>query len=267
MTPTERLLTILRLINEAQDRGAVVAAATRVREQMAGIYEGTAGARMWRRDIRTLRDRGLIETDLSTRMTPNRTGIRLRVPAKPERLHLTGREHAAISRARRALRGTISSVSPLRPRESPRHGIDDASRILRFLEENDEEVELGQLSSWLNLPQRDVYELIDALTREDVINRGVVTSIEFGYDVDETADLPTTVRVFRGSVRCQSPTRGCGMDELGFFPYSLPETEDRLSLIDEALSKLALEGPERQLLSQARAKLTEWRVNLMAAMS
>jgi hypothetical protein len=260
MTPTERLLSILHLVQEARERGVEAASSSRIRERMGDVYEGTAGARMWRRDIRTLRDRGLIESDLSTRLTPNRKGIRLRIPPKPERLHLTAGEHQAINRAREALRPGISAVSPLGAPGAGRNDIDYTARIIRHLEENEDEVELAQLSLWLELPESRVHELVDVLTNESVVAGGLVCSVEFGYSADEeTEDLPETVRVFRGQLGRQSPTRGVGMDELGFFPYSLTETEDRLSLIDEALHADVMAGDERGFLLSARRKLRQWR--------
>jgi hypothetical protein len=271
MTPTERLLTIFRLAGKKGERGVKVANSTRIREQMGDVYEGTAGTRKWRRDIRTLRDRGLIESDLSTPRTPNRTGIRLRVPPKPDRLHLTADEHETINRARQALRPGISAVSPLGATGADRYDIDHVTRILRFLEENEDEVELAELSRWLELSESRVVELVDLLAKESAVTGGPVEFVEFGYDADGdgTGEFPATVRVIRGRVRGQSPTRGRGMDELGFFPYSLAETEDRLSLIDEALNADVMDGDEREGLSSARQKLLEWRGHLPggAAMS
>lgn len=262
MKPTERLLTILRLIREKREADRQAVKSTEIQESMRGVYDGAAGARMWRRDIRTLRDRGLIESDLSTPETPNRTGIRLCIPPKPERLHLTEAEHHAICRAREVLRPGISAVSPLAEPGADQIDIDHATRIIRHLEENDDEVELAQLSRWLELSEGRVYELLDVLTKESVDTRGLVRSIEFGYADDEEAEEgPTTVRVFRGRIGRHSPTLGIGMDELGFFPYSLAETDDRLALIDEALQTDAVPG-DRKPLESARDKLAEWRVYL-----
>lgn len=97
--PTERLLTILRHLKEAKESGAIDAGTSvAIQQTMDGVYRGQSGQRKWR-DIQSLRDRGLIETDLP----PNRTGIRLTGARKPERLHLTAEEHAAINHARRLL--------------------------------------------------------------------------------------------------------------------------------------------------------------------
>ncbi len=261
MTPTERLLTILRCLRDAKNRGEPSATSTRIQELMGVVYAGDAGDRKWRRDIRILRERGLIETDLP----PNRTGICLRVPAKPQRLHLTVEEHAAINRARRLLRPGISTVSPLEPASGAAGlEIDEVTRVLRFVEENGDEVELGQLAQWLGVSERQVCELLDVLTREGVFREGIVASVQFGYSGDETDDepLPDTVSLFRGRVDPRSPMRWRGMDQLGFFPYSLQETEDRLALIDEALAADGIPDDLDPALHSARRKLGEWKCEL-----
>lgn len=71
--------------------------------------------------------------------------------------------------------------------------------------------------------------MVDSLTAEGVFADGLVASVEFGYDDDEddgddVDDLrPSTVWVLQGRNR-HSPTRGRGMDERSYFPYSLAET-------------------------------------------
>lgn len=279
MTPTERLLTIVRCLRDATNRGQRSLASTAIKERMNHEYEGAAGDRKWRRDIRILRERGLITTDLPS----NRTGIALRVPPKPQRLHLTREEHSAINRARQALRPGVSAVSPLgAPTGGARLEVDEVTRILRFLEENGDEVEFAQLAQWLGVSERRVFELVDIFRREAVFPDGLVASVVIGYadeqgDPDEPGDpdgqedliedpVPVSVSVVRGCVDAQSPTRWRGMDQLGFFPYALPETDDRLALIDEALSG---DGEARWLAQElvpalrgARRKLLQWRSEL-----
>jgi hypothetical protein len=260
-------LTILRCLREANSRGEPSATSTRIQQLMGEAYpSGDAGDRKWRRDIRALRQRGLIETDLP----PSRTGISLRVPAKPERLHLTMVEHRAINRARRALRPGIPTVSPLGASGAAALEIDEVTRILRFVEENGDEVELRQLAQLLGVSERQAFDLLDVLTREGVFSEGIVASVEFGYsdtddDTDDDTDedpLPDTVTVFRGRVDPRSPTRWRGMDQLGFFPYSLPETDDRLALIDEALASKRIAEDLHPALHSARRKLAEWKCEL-----
>ena len=265
MTPTERLLTILRQLKEAKESGAIDAGTSvAIQQTMDGVYRGQSGQRKWRRDIQSLRDRGLIETDLP----PNRTGIRLTGARKPERLHLTAEEHAAINHARRLLHPGIPMASPLgRPGSGGREDVDDITRVLRFLEENDDEVSLAQLAHWLDIPEKRAFEMVDSLTAEGVFADGLVASVEFGYDDDEedgddVDDLrPSTVWVLRGRNR-HSPTRGRGMDELGFFPYSLAETNDRIGLIDEALASDRISPRILEALDRAHRKLCEWRLEL-----
>lgn len=264
MTPTERLLTILRHLKEAKESGAIDAGTSvAIQQTMDGVYRGQSGRRKWRRDIQSLRDRGLIETDLP----PNRTGIRLTGARKPERLHLTAEEHAAINHARRLLHPGIPMASPLgRPGSGGREDVDDITRVLRFLEENDDEVSLAQLAHWLDIPERRAFEMVDSLTAEGVFADGLVASVEFGYDDEDDGDdvddlRPSTVWVLRGRNR-HSPTRGRGMDELGFFPYSLAETNDRIGLIDEALASDRISPRILEALDRAHRKLCEWRLEL-----
>jgi hypothetical protein len=254
-------LTILRCLRDAKNRGESSATSARIQELMVEAYpSGDAGDRKWRRDIRTLRQRGLIATDLP----PNRTGISLRVPAKPERLHLTMVEHRAINFARRALRPGIPTVSPLGASGAAALEIDEVTRILRFVEENGDEVELRQLAQLLGVSEWEAFDLLDVLTREGVFRGGIVASVEFGYSDDDTDDhpLPDTVTVFRGRVHPRSPMRWGGMDELGFFPYSLPETDDRLALIDDALASHRISDDLHPALLSARRKLAEWKGEL-----
>jgi len=262
MTPTERLLTILRRLKEAGESGAVDAGtSTAIQQAMDGVYRGRSGKRKWRRDIQALSDRGLIKTGLP----PNRTGIRLTGPRKPERLHLTWSEHDAINRAREMLRAGISEVSPLGEQMGgvPAE-VDDVTRILRFLEEEGDDVSLAQLALWLNVPEQRAFELVDILTADGVFVDGLVATVEFQYDGEETEHpRPSRVWVLRGRNRRGSPTRGRGMDELGFFPYSSAETNDRIDLINRALTSGNLIPDEiHEALCSACRKLSEWRVEL-----
>jgi hypothetical protein len=215
MTPTERLLTILRCLKEAGESGVVDAGTSAtIQQAMGGVYLGMSGKRKWRRDIEALSDRGLLETGLP----PNRTGIRLSGPRKPDRLHLTWDEHDAINRAREMLRAGLSEVSPLGEMAGGgRAEVDDAARILRFLEESADEVSLAHLAQWLDVPEQRAFELVDVLFADGVFVDGLVATVQFGYGGGDEEDLgPSTVWVLRGRSR-RSPTRGRGMDELGFF--------------------------------------------------
>lgn len=255
-------MTILRHLKEAGESGAVDAGTSAViQEAMDGVYRGRSGKRKWRRDIQALRDRSLIQTDLP----PNRKGIRLAGPRKPERLHLTWQEHDAIKRAREMLRVGISEASPLGEQMGGDYReVDDVTRILRFLEESEDEVSLAQLAQWLHVPEQRAFELVDVLAADGVFAEGLVATVEFGYDDEEQEDpRPCTVWVLRGRNRRSSPTRARGMDELGFFPYSSAETNDRIDLINRALtSGNQIPDEMHEALCRACRKLSEWRVEL-----
>lgn len=272
MTPTERLLTILRFVGEA-NANHTVADSTTIRDRMGDVYKGESGRRMWRRDLRTLRDRGLIETDLTTAMTPNRAGIRSRLPIKPERLHLTLAEHAAISQARQALRPGISAAVPLRlSPDDPRREIAVVLAVLRFLEEHEDEVEIAALAHKLELAYDQTFQLLDTLTSEGVFANQLIASFEFVYPksddgADEADDnglsTPNAVRVYRGVLpNTRRPMRNLGLDKLGFFPYSQAETDERLNLIEQALTSDQIPDELKPHLNSAAEKLSEWKGQL-----
>lgn len=267
MTPTERLLTILRFVGEASDNRTVANGET-IRERMGDTYKGDSGRRMWRRDLRTLRERGLIESDLTTATTPNRAGIRSRLDPKPERLHLTRAEHTAITHARRALRPGISTTSPLSLSDAdPGREFADVLRVLRFLEENEDEVEIAALAHELELPYEQTFQLLDTLTSEGVFANQLIASFEFVYpesdEDDDSLTAPNAVRVYRGVLpNARRPMRNLGLDKLGFFPYSLAETDERLNLIEQALASDQIRDELKPRLRSAAEKLSEWRGQL-----
>lgn len=267
MTPTERLLTILRFVAEENGNHTVADSAT-IRDRMGDVYKGESGRRMWRRDLRALRERGLIETDLTTTIGTNRRGIRSRLPLKPERLHLTRDEHVAINDARQTLRTGMPAAAPLNlSPDDPRREVAVVLAILRLLEENEDEVAIAVLADELALPYDQTFQLLDVLTSEGVFANQLIASFEFVYpETDESDDSPTApdaVRIYRGGrANRRHPTRGLGLDKLGFFPYSPAETDERLTLIEQALASDAIPEEFKPHLSSAAEKLSEWKVQL-----
>jgi hypothetical protein len=259
VTPTERLLTILRLV-EGQGGHSTSAY---VKARMSEEYPGDAGDRKFRRDLRVLRERGLLQSDLP----PNRTGLRrMPAPDKPPALHLSEDEHAALIRARRLLRDGLPEVSPLdRPHGQDEAPIDTAMRVLRFVEEHGDEVEVDQLAGWLERPPAEVRRLLLSLMDDvPVLDGRLVVSLQPSYpddDADGDADDPVlaAVYVLRSGSGGGSPLRRQGLDELGFFPYTLAEIEDRLALIADGLESGQIEQAACAHLEGARFKLERWR--------
>jgi hypothetical protein len=71
-------------------------------------------------------------------------------------------------------------------------------------------------------------------------------------------------RATAGHVRLGSadrPLDGRGLDEIGLFAYSRDEADDRIQLIDKALSDGAA-GGDVEVLQSARLKLDAWRMKL-----
>src|SRR3954463_14604089 len=93
LTTTQRMAGILRYL--AFRKTAVSSDDLRA---LTVDYAGESGDRMLRRDLRELRDRGLVQTGLGTH--PRNSGVRLRHLVKHRDLHLTRGEHAALARAR-----------------------------------------------------------------------------------------------------------------------------------------------------------------------
>lgn len=110
-----------------------------------------------------------------------------------------------------------------------------------------------------------VMRLFDDLTGESVLGEKLVGSVEFppdpSVDLDDDDDVGQVfVRVVRFRVSGpDGPLVGRGLGELGFFPYSLPETEDRLALIEEALASADVDDADRDHLWTAAGKLAHWR--------
>lgn len=262
MTPTERLLTILRLVE-----GQGGETTTRyVRNRMSDEYAGDAGKRKFGRDVHMLRERGLLQTGLP----PNRTGLRrMPAPDKPPALHLTEDQHAALARTRRLLRGGLPDVAPVeRPDGQPEASMDTALRMLRFVEEHGDEVEVDQLAGWLGLRPAAVWRLLESLMDDLVVLDGrlvwglATSSHDEAVDGDDGDPGFPAVYILRFPSE-EHPLRRRGLVELGFFPYTLAETEDRLGLIAEGLRSAEVDDDTRGHLEGARHKLRLWRRQLL----
>jgi hypothetical protein len=106
VSPTERMLTVLALLATEPAHTWEVG---RLRRDVPGYEAGAAGDRNWHFDSQALRARGLITTGVNSRATPNRTGVRYALPAKPGDLHLSTAEHASLARLQVARAGALSS--------------------------------------------------------------------------------------------------------------------------------------------------------------
>lgn len=262
--PPERMLTVLHRLGRYRTR---VWAASDLRRGIPGYEDTVAGDRNWQFDSEALRARGLIETGITSRHTPRRTGVRYALPAKPDDLHLSEAEHAALVEARRT-RGTCEQIpNPLAGQTSRGVKLETLAAVLRLLEERGEWMTVGDLSR--EMGQRPA-RLLETLRMAWCLDDDGRYLLENTLDLDDpcgdsssasAADVLVCV-VRRGDP--QAPLRNRGLAVLGAGAYTLEETADRLALIDDALA-----GPRpgnAAVLESARSKLLRWQRLLQSAL-
>lgn len=266
MNQSIRLMAILQAlpaVGRVVDAGEVRAT--------IGAYEGDAGRRMFRRDLRWLRDRGLVESDLSTTEVPNRKGLRRRFVGKPTDLELSHLEHAALERARDRIRPGPAAAAVLEP--SGVRELDLVVRLVRYVEEHEQDVPIAGLAEALGATDAELLAVVARV--DDDLEGGVgrFTYLRLDYADDDPDDItaepqPISIGLLRAQISSggtRSPVRDRGLAALGFFPYSLTETDERLSLIAEARAGSEVRAGDRQPLESAAIKLRQWRANLLTA--
>lgn len=223
---------------------------------------GSAGQRRFERDKEELRDRGLIESDLSVPGARRRKGVRLRRVDKPSSWELTVREHAAVRRARQRSAGPIPSVSD--GGSSRGAGLGTALDALRVLEEHGGVMSGAELAAELHIRVESVVRALRELHTANVgidylFDTVLILDLFEDSDVDEPperqpANVTAMVKRTGDSTR---PLHGAGLSALGRFAYSAGETRDRLAAIDTAREE---RHPDDDLdaLESARAKLVSW---------
>lgn len=136
------MLTVLALLAREPNH---VWSVDRLRWDIPGYERGNTGDRNWQYDSEALRARGLIETRITTRHTPRGTGVQYALRAKPDDLHLSSEEHAALIRARKN-RGNVGMPSPLDGDVTRGFGTETVANALRRLEELGEWTTVGELA-------------------------------------------------------------------------------------------------------------------------
>ncbi|MGY1703545.1 hypothetical protein ACI79C_03150 [Geodermatophilus sp. SYSU D00697] len=283
LTPTQRMAAILRYLSFRYPASVASANLRAITKD----YAGDEGDRTLRRDLKELRDRGLVETGLSDH--PHLSGVRLAVPTKHRRLHLTRREHAALARARQRLRPGPAVVEVRSGRG--RH-LDVALAVIRYLEEGDGEARGSALARHLGISVDALYAVLGAFVfnpAADPSNQMKDEPALEDLDIeDEDIDEDDTLRDFLVLLRrpqphrdrpldgedererrlahvrsaeglSPSPTAGHGLDHFGRFAYTLAETDERLELISKALFDDGTPEGDITWLQAAEMKLMEWR--------
>lgn len=235
-------------------------------EANAGLYKNPESAAKGRlsTDLHALAERGLIEVRGDWE-EGNSLEVRYALPRKHEgsaSLSLTSEEHAALSRARRQLRPGVARVSPYASDGSPDawDDIDKWGAIVRYLEETGEELSVSDIAVFLGAEEKEVQQLIELIEELDsYFEYRVQVSTETQYEDDEAPDRLPVASLSLSTHRQREPgSRGKGgLNTQGRFEYSLPETEERISLIEEARGQVPED--EWQLLWSAGEKLREWR--------
>ena len=125
---------------------------------------------------------------------------------------------------------------------------------LRLIEEGNTEV--ADLAAALNVRPRKVQQILDRLD-------GVCPSAEVLVDLfierNAVSDRPEAALVPRGPI--DRPLEGRGLDQIGLFAYSRDEVDDRINLIDRAVSD-GVTDQDTDALQSARKKLEAWRSRL-----
>jgi hypothetical protein len=222
--------------------------------------------RSYRRDRRALVARGLVQTDVTTRRTPNREGVQALFVGKPTDWELTAIEHAAIRRARRLHPSAPPPTTTGRSAWGAR--LDVAMDALRVLEEHGDWMSGAELAKEMQRP----VELVIAAVRElNLVETGATSVFLHTLDVclyddeidEEWAPGEVLVCAARNDAS-HRPRGGYGLDILGRFAYTADETRDRLGLIALALDEPGADTNVAALES-AQRKLEQWHAHLEQA--
>lgn len=259
--PTERMLTVLHRLRRYPTR---VWAVDDLRHGIPGYQKTAVGDRNWQFDSEALRARGMIATGITMRHTPRRTGVRYALPVKPDDLHLSEAEHAALVAARRA-RGLADEMpNPLAGETSRGAQLETLAAALRLLEERGEWMSVGDLAREMGQRPARLLEILQLAWCLDDDGRSV---FEETLHLDEPEDRRSAAEVMIWVVRRgdpRGPLRGRGLAVLGAGAYTLEETADRLALIEDVLAG-HLPG-DATALESARHKLLRWQHTLREAL-
>ena len=227
------------------------ARAKEIKDAFYFVYPGETEGAIHRRfsdDMEGLRRAGLINyEDLRLQRQ-----VTLAVPQKDPQMYLTLSEHEALRVARERL-GWTPTTSPFNW-DTGTQKLAYLVQALRLIEEGNTEV--GDLAGALNVRPRKVRQILDRL---DGVRPASEALADLVIERNALNDRPEAALVSLGPI--ERPLEGRGLDEIGLFAYSRDEVNDRISLIDRAMSGGGSEQDTDSLRS-ARKKLDAWRSRL-----
>lgn len=257
MTPAARMAAILAMLQDAPGHLLQSSALWAVSPD----YQGgdPSGRRQYRRDVHALVARGLIETDIITGRTPQRTGVRLLFIGKDTDWELTAEEHAALRGARE--RHPRPFVGTTDGRDTRGTDLDLAMDAVRILEEAGEWMMIADLAAELGQPAESVVRALRELLSVDADDDSVYRELLDLGEYDEVTDEELPVEQMRAAATrdhtsTKRPLFGYGLAALGRFAYTATETADRLTLIECALADPG--DIDTDALRRARWKLQKW---------
>jgi len=261
-----RMVRILRYLGDHGRR----ASSNEIREGIPE-YRGDTGNRMFRRDLRNLRERGLVRTGVPG--FPRSTGIELCTPMKPTDLHLTNDEHEALSRLRSGISQRAAGAEVVEAGGT--WDLTRAVRLMRYMEEHpNRQIASSEVARAIRISMPELAKLLKRVRDEDdwVLQQReglllALSGLEMDADDDRTPNEPPAWLEFVDEARALGnatldPRQGTG--QLGCFAYTEAEAEDRLAVIDDALDDPSIDAPTVHLLESASGKLRDWLAHLQS---
>jgi hypothetical protein len=267
--PAARMATILTMLRDAPQQ--TLRSEQIWREIDDYDHGGDSGRRSYRRDISTLRQRGLIESDLTIPEigATDRNAVRLLFIGKPEGFVLSSGEHRALRAARKLHPRPLPPV--LEGARGGESALGLAMNAVRVLEEEADRIDLPDLAIELACTPEAVFQALELLVSMEFHYKTPHRHLELDCDDDAWTDEQQNppAHLYYASVlpsmrHPEAPLRGRGLDVLGRFHYNAAECADRLDLIEQALGA-TLTDEEREALLSARRKISGWADHLARA--
>lgn len=226
----------------------------------AGIpsYHGDAGHRQWRRDLKELRERGILRPHDPAE--PQSQTVTLAPLGKPKDMLLSRQEHRALQRARTALPWPTPVLAPM-PSDA-RLDVRRLYLLVRYLEERaGQSIPYAQATKELGFTEPELTDLLRQVVEDDVSFEQSPTrhrALDWIDYLPPDQEDPTGYVLYvepaeaAGALADPIWDTGRGTGQLGRFAYNREETLERLSLIQRAKTSAHFtEADLAQLVSAA----------------